>query len=157
MANTQAMCSSFKQELMNAVHQFGAPTIVSRTSLTAPTADVFKIALYLASGSQGAATTAYSATNEVPNSGTYVAGGSVVTFLAPGLTGVTAFAGPTSASTVSWTSFTGTAFDCATIYNSTQSNRAVSVHTFSSQTITAGTFTITFPTNAAGTAMLNLA
>lgn len=157
MANTQALCSSFKQEVLNGVHQFGSPTITSRSSLTAPTADTFKIALYLASATVNASTTAYSATGEVPNSGTYVAGGSTVSFVAPGLTGTTAFTGPTSASTVSWTSFTGTAFDCALIYNSTQGNKAVSVHTFASQSITAGTFTITFPTNAAGTAILNLA
>lgn len=153
------MCNSFKQELMRGQHLFGttSPTLVSRTSLTAPTPDVFRIALYLASATVNASTTTYSATGEVPNSGTYTAGGSIITIQDPGLTGTTAFAGPTSASTVSWTTFTGTAFDCALIYNSTQGNRAVSVHTFASQTITAGTFTITFPTNAAGTAILNLA
>ena len=157
MASTQAMCTSFKQELLNGQHQFGTSTLVSRTSLTAPTADVFKMALYLDAATLSAATTAYSATSEVANSGTYAAGGSTITFLAPATSGTTAFVGPTSASTLSWTTFTATGFSAALVYNSTQSNKAVSVHTFASQSITAGTFTITFPTNAAGTALLNFA
>lgn len=143
MASTQAMCSSFKQELLTGTHVIGT--------------DVLKIALYLDAATLGAATTVYSATNEVANSGTYAAGGSTVTFLAPALTGTTAYCGPTSASTVSWTTFTATNFSAALIYNSSKTNKAISVHTFASQSITAGTFTITFPTNAAGTALINLA
>lgn len=143
MASTQAMCSSFKQELFTGTHVIGT--------------DVLKLALYLDAATLGAATTVYSATNEVGNSGTYAAGGATVTFQAPALTGVTAYTGPTSASTLSFTSFTATGFSAALIYNSSKTNKAVSVHTFASQSITAGTFTITFPTNAAGTAMLNIA
>lgn len=143
MASTQAMCSSFKQELLTGTHVIGT--------------DVLKIALYLDAATLGPATTAYSATNEVGNSGSYTAGGSTVTFVAPALTGTTAYTGPTSASTVSWTTFTATNFSAALIYNSSKTNKAISVHTFASQSITAGTFTITFPTNAAGTAILNLA
>jgi hypothetical protein len=143
MASTQAMCSSFKQEILTGTHVIGT--------------DVLKIALYLDAATLGAATTVYSATNEVANSGTYAAGGSTVTFVAPALTGTTAYTGPTSASTVSWTSFTATNFSAALIYNSSKTNKAISVHTFSPQSITAGTFTITFPTNAAGTAILNIA
>lgn len=155
MANAQAICTSFKGELLNAVHQFGAPTIISRVSLTVPTADTFKAALYLVSGSQGAAITAYAVTNEV--SGTnYTAGGVTFTWIAPGTSGTTGFSTPSAS--FSWPTVTlATAFDCVTIYNSTQGNKAVSVHTFGSQTVTAGNFTLTMPTNAAGTALINLA
>lgn len=156
MANTQAMATSFKLELMNGHHQFGSPTLVSRVSLTAPTTDTFKAALYLATGTQGAGTTAYAATNEVTGTN-YTAGGVTVTnATAPSSSGTTAFWTP-SASMV-WTNVTlATAFDCVTIYNSTQSNRAVSVHTFGSQTITAGTLTLTMPTNDATTGLIRLA
>lgn len=156
MANTQAISTSFKGELLNGFHQFGSPTIVSRTSLTAPTADSFKAALYLASGSQGAAITAYAATNEVSGTG-YSAGGiAVPAWVAPSTSGTTGFTTP-GGSLVYTTVTLTTAFDAVTIYNSTQGNKAVSTHTFGSQTITAGTLTLTMPTNAAGTALLNLA
>ena len=156
MANTQAMCTSFKGELLVGGHQFGSVTLVSRTSLTAPTTDTFKAALYLASASLGAATTAYSATGEVSGTG-YTAGGiSVTNATAPTTSGTTAYWTP-SASLVYTTVTLTTAFDTVLIYNSTQSNKAVSVHTFGSQTITAGTFTLTMPTNAAGTALINIA
>ena len=150
------MCTSFKGELLIGAHQFGAVTLVSRTSLTAPTTDTFKAALYLASGSQGAGTTAYSSTNEVTGTN-YTAGGVTVTnATAPSTSGTTAFWTPSAS--FAWTTVTlSTAFDCVTVYNSTQSNRAVSVHTFGSQTVTAGNFTLTMPTNAAGTALLNIA
>lgn len=157
MANVQAMCTSFKGELLTgSVHQFGAPTIVSRTSLTVPTVDAFKAALYLASGSLGAATTAYSATSEVANSGTYAAGGTTVTnATAPTTSGTGAIWTPSAS--FAWTGVTfGTAFDTVLIYNATQGNRAVSVHTFGSQTVTAGNFTLTMPVNATGTALLQI-
>ena len=156
MANTQAMCSSFKGELLSGGHQFGAITLVSRTSLTAPTKDSFKAALYLVSATYNAATTAYSATGEVSGSG-YSAGGIAVTNATdPSVSGTTAIWTP-SASLV-YTSVTlSTAFDAVLIYNSTQSNKAVSVHTFGSQTITAGTFTLTMPTNDASNALIRLA
>ena len=78
MSNTQSMCTSFLGELMSAQHQFGASTIVSRTSLTAPTGDTFKAALYLVSATVNASTTAYSATGEVTGTN-YTAGGVTVT------------------------------------------------------------------------------
>lgn len=156
MANSQAICTSFKGEVLVGAHQFGSVTIVSRTSLTAPTTDSFKAALYLASGSLGAGTTAYSATSEV--SGTnYSAGGIAVTnATAPSTSGTTAIWTP-SASLVYSTVTLSTAFDTVLIYNSTQSNRAVGVYTFGSQTVTAGNFTLTMPANAAGTALIQLA
>jgi hypothetical protein len=156
MANTQAMCTSFKNELMLGAHQFGTVTIVSRTSLTAPTTDTLKAALYLASATVNAATTAYSATNEVSGTG-YTAGGTTVTnATAPTTSGTTAFWTPSAS--FAWTTVTlATSFDCVLLYNSTQSNRAISVHTFGGQTVTAANFTLTMPTNAAGTALINIA
>ena len=156
MANTQAMCTSFKAEVMLGAHQLGAVTLVSRVSLTAPTVDVLKAALYLATGTQNAATTAYSATNEVTGTN-YTAGGVTVTnAVAPTSSGTTAFWTPSAS--FAWTTVTlATSFDCVTVYNSTQANRAISVHTFGAQTVTAGNFTLTMPTNAAGTALLNIA
>jgi len=161
MANTQSMCTSFLGELLVGQHQFGTATLVSRTSLTTSAADTFKAALYLASATYNASTTAYSATGEVSGSG-YTAGGIAVTAATPptatnaSTTAGVAFFTP-SASLV-YTSVTlATAFDAVLIYNSSQSNKAVSVHTFGSQTITAGTFTLTMPANTTSTALLRLA
>lgn len=151
MANSQGMCTSFKTELLNGIHAFG--TTVTRG---ATTADTFKAALYLASATVNASTTAYSATGEV--SGTnYTAGGVTVTNgVAPTSSGTTAYWTPSAS--FAWTTVTlSTAFDCVLLYNSTQSNKAVSVHTFGSQTVSAANFTLTMPTNAAGTALINLA
>ena len=163
MANTQSMCTSFMKELMLAQHQFGSSTITSRTSLTAPTTDTFKAALYFASATVNAATTAYSVTGEVTNtSGSgYTAGGVTVTnATAPLSTNASATAGVaywTPSASFSWSALTvTTAFDAVLVYNSTQSNKAVSVHTFGSQTITAGTFTLTMPTNDTTNALLRL-
>jgi len=155
-ANVQAMCSSFKSELMLGAHQLGAVTIVSRTSLTAPTKDVVKAALYLVSASRGAADTVYNSTGEV--SGTnYSAGGVTVTNATdPSTSGTTGIWTP-SASIVYTTVTLSTAFDAVLIYNSTQSNRAISVHTFGSQTVTAGTFTLTMPANDASNALIRIA
>lgn len=155
-ANAQAMCTSFKAEVLLGAHQLGTVTIVSRTSLTSPTTDAIKAALYLASGSLGAGTTAYSATSEVSGTG-YSAGGVAVTnATAPTTSGTTAFWTP-SASLVYTTVTLTTAFDAVLLYNSTQSNRAISVHTFGSQTVTAGTFTLTMPTNDATNGLIRFA
>jgi len=151
LANTQAMCTSFKQELLTGHHAFG--TTVTRG---ATTADTFKAALYLATATYNASTTAYSATGEV--SGTnYTAGGvTISSWNAPTTSGTTAYTTPTAS--FSWTTVTlATAFDAVLIYNSTQSNRAVSVHTFGSQTVTAGNFSLTMPTNDASNALIRIA
>jgi hypothetical protein len=156
MANSQAMCTSFKGEVLIGNHQLGACTLTSRTSLTAPTKDTVKAALYLASGSYGAATTAYSATSEVSGTG-YSAGGVTVTNgTDPTTSGTTAIWTP-SASIVYTTVTLTTAFDAVLLYNSSQSNKAISVHTFGSQTVTAGTFTLTMPTNDSSNALIRLA
>lgn len=151
MANTQAMCTSFKGELLVGHHNFG--TGVTRGSTAA---DTFKAALYLASATYNASTTAYSATGEV--SGTnYTAGGVTITNgNAPATSGTTAYWTPSAS--FSWTTVTlSTAFDAVLIYNSTQSNKAVSVHTFGSQTVTAGNFTLTMPANDASNALVRIA
>lgn len=156
MANTQALTTSFKNEVLLGAHQFGSVTLVSRTSLTAPTTDTFKAALYLASATYNAATTAYSATGEVSGTG-YTAGGVTVTnATAPTTSGTTAFWTPSAS--FAWTTATlSTSFDAVLVYNSTQSNRAVSVHTFGSQTVTAGNFTLTMPANDASNALVRIA
>lgn len=151
MANSQAMCTSFKVDILNGLHALGASVIRAAT-----TKDSFKAALYLASGSLGAATAAYSATSEV--SGTnYSAGGvAVTTASAPSASGTSAIFTP-SASIVYTNVTLATAFDCVLIYNDTAAGKnAVSVHTFGSQTITAGTLTLTMPANAVGTALIQI-
>ena len=161
MSNTQSMVTSFLGELMLGQHQLGSSTIVSRGSLTSPTTDTVKAALYLASATVNAATTAYSVTGEVSGTG-YTAGGVTVTnATAPTSTNASSTAGVgywTPSASITYTTVTlSTAFDCVLIYNSTQSNKAISVHTFGSQTITAGTFTLTMPSNTTPTALLRLA
>ena len=147
------MCTSFKVDLLNAVHAFNGTGVPAHT---VSTADTFKAALYLASATVNAATTAYSSTNEVTGTG-YTAGGVAVTFgTAPSSTSTTAFITPSAS--ISFSNVTlSTAFDAVLIYNSTQSNKAVSVHTFGSQTVTAGTFTLTMPTNDSSTGLIRLA
>jgi len=149
------MCTSFLGQLLTATHNFG----------TAPTrgtsaADTFKAALYVTTATVNAATTAYSSTNEVTGTG-YTAGGIAVTNAnAPTSTNSSATAGvgywTPSANLVYSTVTLTTAFDTVLIYNSSQSNAAVSVHTFGAQTITAGTFTLTMPTNTTTSALLRL-
>ena len=150
------MCTSFMGELMTATHNFGTAPIRAAT-----TADTFKGALYLASATYDAATTAYSVTGEVSGAG-YSAGGVVVTNANPPVaTNASTTAGVaywTPSASLTYTSVTlTTAFDAVLIYNSSQSNKAVSVHTFGSQTITAGTFTLTMPASTTTTALLRLA
>ena len=161
MANTQSMCTSFLGQLLNGGHQFGTITLTSRTSLTAPTTDSFKAALYLASATINAGTTAYTATGEVTGTG-YTAGGVAVTnATVPVATNSSATAGVaywTPSASITYTTVTlATAFDTVLLYNSTQGNTAVSVHTFGSQTVTAGTFTLTMPANSTTTALIRLA
>jgi len=151
MANTQAMTTSFKSEILTATHNFGTAPIRAAT-----TADTFKAALYLTTATVNATTTVYSSTDEVTGTN-YTAGGVTVTNATPPTTsGTTAYWTPSASITYTNVTLT-TAFDAVLIYNSSQSDKAVSVHTFGSQTITAGTFTLLMPTNAAGTALLNIA
>ena len=143
MAITQAVCTSFKQEILVETHDF-----------TATTGDTFKLALYSSSATLGASTSAYSATNEVSNSGTYTAGGGSLTNVTPTTSGTTAL---TDFADISFTSATITARG-ALIYNSSESNKAGCVLDFGGdKTSTSGTFTIQFPAADASNAILRLA
>ena len=155
MANTQSMCTSFMGELLTGTHNFGTGVIRAST-----TADTFKAALYEATATINASTTAYTVSGEVSGSGYTPGGVSISSWNAPTATNASATAGvafttPTASFTYSTVTLT-TAFDAVLIYNSTQSNKAVSVHTFGSQTVTAGTFTLTMPTNNTTNALLRL-
>lgn len=152
MANTQAICTSFKTELMGAYHNF----IATNVARTLNTVDALKAALFLATATINAATTAYAVTGEVTGTN-YTAGGvAVANANAPAATGTTAFWTPSG--NFVWTNVTlGTAFDCVLLYNSTQANRAIGSFTFGSQTVTAGNFTLTMPVNDATTGLIRLA
>jgi hypothetical protein len=148
MAITQAMCTSFKVELLNGIHAFG--TTVARGGTTA---DSMYIALYTSSATLGATTTAYSVTNEVSGTG-YTAGGNALTAVAPTSSGTTAF---TDFNDTTWSTASITARG-ALIYNSTQSNKAVAVLDFGAdKTATAGDFTIVFPAADASNAIIRIA
>jgi hypothetical protein len=138
------MCTSFKQEILQGVHNF-----------TNGTGNTFKLALYDNSASFTAATTAYTATNEVPNSGSYAAGGGTLTNVTPTTSGTTAF---TDFADLSFTSATITAFG-ALIYNDTAAgDPTVCVLDFGgAKTSTAGTFTIIFPAATATDAIIRIA
>jgi len=138
------MCTSFKVELMKAVHNF-----------TTGTGNTFKLALYDNSASFTAATTAYTATNEVANSGTYSAGGGTLTNVTPTSSGTTAF---TDFADLSFTSATITAYG-ALIYNdSAAGDPSVCVLDFGgAKTSTSGTFTIIFPTADSTSAIIRIA
>jgi len=143
MAITQAMCTSFKQALLDGEMDFSSDTT-----------QTFKIALYTSSATLDASTTAYSATNEV--SGTnYTAGGNTLTISTnPTTSGTTAYL---SFSNTTWSSATITARG-ALIYKSGGSNPAVAVLDFGGdKTSTAGDFTIQFPTADASTAIIRVA
>lgn len=142
MAITQAMCTSFKQELLVGTHNF-----------TLSTGDAFKIALFTSSATLDATTTAYSASNEASGSG-YSAGGNTLTNVTPTTSGTTAL---TDFADSSWATSTITARG-ALIYNSTDSNKAVVVLDFGSDKSTsAGTFTVQFPTADASNAIIRIA
>lgn len=156
MSNTQSMCSSFLGQLLSAGHNFAS----NNAARSASTADTFKAALYVTTATMNASTTAYSSTNEVTGTN-YTAGGVTVTNATnPTSTNTSATAGVgywTPSASVVFTNVTlSTAFDTMLLYNSSQSNNSVAVFTFGSQTITAGNFTLTMPSNTSTTALLRL-
>ena len=151
MAITQAMCTSFKQELLEGVHNFKNSG-----------GDTFKLALFaISSGGKssttatlGATTTALVTTGEVASSGTYTTGGGTLTRVDPTTSGTTAF---TDFTDVSFTTATITARG-ALIYNSSDSNKAVAVLDFGvNKTSTSGTFTVQFPTANGSNAIIRIA
>jgi hypothetical protein len=134
MAITTAICTSYKQEILEGVHT---------------STDTYKIALFTDSATLGASTTAYSSTNEVANGGGYTTGGNTLTGFASGVASNKAYITFTDPE---WTSATITARGCL-IYNSTRSNKAVAAFDFGSNiSSTNGTFTIDLP--AAGASAL---
>ena len=142
MAITQAVCTSFKQELLVEGHNFTNGQ------------DTFKIALYTSSASLDASTTAFTTSNEVSDSGSYSSGGGSLTSVTPTTSGTTAIC---DFADISFTSATITARG-AMIYNSSNSNKAVCILDFGGdKTSTSGTFTIQFPTADASNAILRLA
>ncbi len=142
MAITQAVCNSFKQELMQGLHNF-----------TNSSGNTFKIALYTSSATMSASTTAYSATNEASGTG-YSAGGNTLTNVTPSLSSSVAL---TDFADSTWSTATVTARG-ALIYNSTNSNRAVVVLDFGSdKSSTAGDFIVIFPAADAANAIIRLA
>ena len=150
MAIAQAMFTAFKQELLLGTHNF------------ATNGNAFKLALYAEGGggkssttaTLGAATTAFTTTGEIANSGSYTSGGGTLTKVAPTTSGTTAF---TDFADLSFTTATITAMG-ALIYNDTNSDKAVCVLDFTSnKTSTSGTFTIQFPTADASNAIIRIA
>ena len=143
MAITQAMCTSFKKELMTGTHNF-----------TASSGNTFKLALYTSSATLSAATTAYSSTNEA--SGTnYTAAGAALTSVTPVTSGTTAFG---DFADLTFSNATVTA-NGAVIYNDSASgDPAVVVLAFGGdKTSTAGAFTIQFPAADASNAIIRIA
>ena len=147
MAILQTATTSFKVELLQAVHNFG-PT----------TPNTFKVALYTAAANLGAATTVYSTTNEVTGTG-YTAGGNTLTISISPTSGNNSLSIPTayiSFANTSWTNATFTA-RAALIYNSTQGNKSVAVLDFGSdKTVNNDTFQIIFPTPDANSAIVRI-
>lgn len=143
MAITTAMPTSFKQELLQGIHNF-----------TASTGDTFKIALYTSSATLGASTTAYSTSNEVTGATGYSAGGNTLTSVTPTTSGTTAFV---DFADTTWSASTITA-NGALIYNSSDSDKAVAVLAFGGdKSSTNGDFTIQFPVADASNAIIRIA
>ena len=139
MAITQAMCSSFKQQILLGEHDLDT--------------DVLKIALYVSAATLSASTTVYTTSNEVVGTG-YVAGGNTLAGATVTLSGTTAYV---DFSDTTWSTATFTARG-ALIYNSSKSNKAIAVLDFGAdKTATAGDFTVQFPTNNASSAIVRIA
>lgn len=151
MSNTQAICNSFKTELMNGIHALGTTVVRAAT-----TKDTFNAALFFATATINKSTTAYSTTGEATGTG-YTAGGVAITNAnAPANASDTSYWTPSAS--FAWTGLTiSSAFDCVLIYNATQSNKAVMALTIGSQTITSGNLTLTMPTNDQTTGLFRLA
>jgi hypothetical protein len=140
MAIVQTMTTSFKAELFTGTQVFGT--------------DTFKIALYTSAADLGADTTVYSSTNEVPASGTYAAGGGMLTGVVVSSSGTTAWV---TFDNISFTSASITARG-ALIYNASKGDKSVAVLDFGSdKTSSSGTFTVQFPAPGATTAIIRIA
>ena len=146
MAITSAVCNSFKQEILEAEHNF-----------TASSGNTFNLALYTSSATINKSTTAYSATNEISNTSgsAYSAKGNALTSVTPVLDSDTAVC---DFANTSWTSASFTANGCLIFNDSHASDAAVCTIAFGGdKTVTSGTFTIEFPAAAASTAIIQIA
>ena len=142
MAITQSMATSFKKELLEGKHNF-----------LASGGNSFKLALYTSSATMGAATTAFTTTNQAAGTN-YTSGGNALTNVDPSSSGTTAF---TDFADLTFGTATITARGCM-IYNDTNADRNVAVFDFGGdKTSTAGSFTITFPTADASNAIIRIA
>ena len=137
MSISQTLTTSFKQQLLQAVHDFST--------------DTFYMALYTANADIGAATTVYTATGEISGTG-YTATGQVMTGISVSVTGTTAFI---NFSNVVWTSGAFTARG-ALIYNFTKGNKSVAVLDFGADKTTTSSFTVVMPTNSSTTSLIRL-
>jgi hypothetical protein len=135
MSIVQTQTTSFKAELYQGIHDL--------------TTDVIKIALYTASANLNESTTVYSSNDEVPNTGTYAAGGAQLTPITVNTSGYTAYVGFPN---ISWTG--AITARCALIYNSSQGNKSVAVLDFGADKTSTSTFTITMPANTATAALI---
>ena len=141
MAITQAVANSFKGQLLQGGHNFNT------------TGNVFKLSLYTSAATLSSATTVYTSSNEVANTGQYVTGGGVLTNVAPVVSSGVAFI---DFADISFTGVTLTARG-ALIYNTSNTNAAVCVLDFGSdKTATSGTFTIQFPADTTAAAILRI-
>ena len=146
MAITSAICNSFKQEVLQAIHNF-----------TASSGNTFNIALYTSSATLNKSTTAYSSSNEITNTSgsAYSAKGKALTSVTPVLSTDTAVC---DFADVSWTSASFTANGCLIFNDSATSDPAVCAIAFGSdKTVTSGTFTVQFPTADASDAIIRIA
>jgi len=142
MAISQAVCNSFKQQILEGIHDFESG------------GDVFKLALYSSAANLSAATTVYTSTNEVANTGQYTATGGTLTSQQTSLDGSVAIV---DFADLSFTGVTLTARG-ALIYNTSESSKAVAVLDFGAdKTATSGTFTIQFPAFTSAAAILRIA
>jgi len=135
MSIVQTQTTSFKEQLYQGVHNL--------------TTNSIKIALYTASANLNSDTTVYSATNEVAATGTYVAGGAVLTPITVSSSGYTAYVGFPN---ISWTG--AITARCALIYNATQGNKSIAVLDFGSDKTSTTTFLITMPANTSTSALI---
>ena len=143
MAITSAVCTSFKVELLKGIHNF-----------TASSGDTFKLALYTSDASLGAATTAYTTSNEVSGSG-YTAKGNTLTSVTPVASSTTAVC---DFNDTSFTSASFTARGCMIFNEDATGDPACVIIDFGSdKTVTSGTFTIQFPTADSSNAIIRIA
>ena len=148
MTIAQTATTSFKVELLQAVHNFGP---------TSP--NTFKVALYTAAANIGATTTIYTSVNEVPNGNGYTTGGNTLVISPSPSSGNNTSGIPTAFVSFNNTSWTGATFTArgALIYNSTQGNKSVAVLDFGAdKTVTNDTFQIIFPTADANSAIVRI-